>query len=142
MEEILFELTDYTDTPHQSHIEWLTEHDTKKFNEHLILAGQEPMHDGWLREIYQQDLIRYCLLYHNGLPVARGAVEPYSKQAWEAADIRTAKTYRGKGFAKEILRFLSSYILEQDKTATWRTEEDNKIMQTIILSIGYKEKTT
>ena len=109
------------------------------FNEHLILVGQQPGKDKWLREIYQAGIARYCLLYHDGLPVARGAVEPLNDNVWEAADMRIAKVYRGKGFAKEMLRFLSQYIIEHGKIASCRTEEDNEAMQAVIKSIGYKE---
>ena len=139
MAEIIYQLTEYTDMPHQARIEWLTEADMTKMNEHLVLAGQKQRNDNWLREIYQKGIARYCLLYHDGFPIARGAVEPYSEEAWEAADIRTAKAYRSNGFAKEILRFLSRYIIEYGKIATCRTEEDNTAMQKVIKSLEYKE---
>ena len=83
--EILYQLSDYTGGSSNSRIEWLTENDFDKFNEHLVLAGQKPGTDKEFREMYIY--ARYCLLYSDNLPVARGAVEPYSEQAWEAADI-------------------------------------------------------
>ena len=139
MTEIIYQLKQYTDTPHQSNIEWLAENEMEKFNEHLTLVGQKPGKDDWLKEIYQTGIARYCLLYHDGLPVARGAVEPLNDDVWEAADMRTAIAYRGKGLAKEMLRFLSQYIIEHGKIASCRTEEDNVAMQKVIKSIGYKE---
>jgi len=143
MAEIIYQLKQYTDAPHQSNIVWLAENDIDKLNEHLILAEQKPSKDDdWFKEMYQAGVARYCLLYHDGLPVARGAVEPLSEQVWEAADIRTAKAYRSKGFAKEILRFLSQYIIEHGKIASCRTEEDNEAMHNVIKSIGYKEAET
>ena len=137
--EILYQLSNYTGIASNSCIEWLTENDYVKFNEHLLLSGQKPGTDEDFRNMYRDGTARYCLLYSDNLPVARGAVEPYSEQAWEAADIRTAKDYRCKGFAKEILRFLSQYIIEHGKLATCRTEKDNIAMQKVIKSIGYKE---
>ena len=118
-------------------VEWLTESDYEKFNAHLLLVGQGTISQEKFHDFYK--FARYCLLYHEGLPVARGAIEPYSENAWEAADIRTAKEYRCKGYAKEIMRFLSQYIIDHGKTATCRTEEDNVAMQKVIKSIGYTE---
>ena len=138
--EILYQLTGYTKSAGNSHIEWLTENDVVKFNEHLLLAGQKPITNELFRDMYRKGTARYCLLYNDNLPVARGAVEPLSEQTWEAADIRTAKDYRNKGFAKEILRFLSQYIIEHGKMATCRTEKDNIAMQRAIKSVGYKRR--
>ena len=139
MAEILYKLKNYSDFPCKSNVTWLTENDMAKLNEHLILAGQKPGKDDYLREMQDKGIARYCLLYHHGIPVARGAVEPYSNEMWEAADIRTVRAFRNKGFAKEILRFLSRYIIEHGKIATCRTEEDNFAMQNVIKSIGYGE---
>jgi predicted GNAT family acetyltransferase len=139
MAEIIYQLRQYTGAPHRSSIVWLGENEMDMFNEHLVLVGQQPGKDEWLKEIYQAGIARYCLLYHDGLPVARGAVEPLNDDVWEAADMRIAKAYRGRGFTKEMLRFLSQYIIEHGKIASCRTEEDNEAMQAVIKSIGYKE---
>ena len=139
MAEIIYQATHCAASPCYSHIEWLGENDSVKLNEHLILAGQKPMKDKRFREFYQKRIAYYCLLYHDNLPVARGAVEPYSEQAWEAADIRTVFAYRRQGYATEILRFLTQHILAQGKIATCRTEEHNIAMQKAIYTVGYKE---
>ena len=139
MAEILYSLNIYDGAPVDARIVWLTEDDNEKFNEHLIFCGQKPAAHDWLREIYRQGTARYCLLYADGLPVARGAVEPYSERMWEAADIRVAREHRGRGYAKAILRFLSREIIANGKTATCRTEEDNLAMQKVIKSMGYQE---
>lgn len=51
--------------------------------------------------------------------------------------MRVAKDYRNKGFACEISRFVTNYILRQGKTATIRTEEDNYQMQRVIMKLGF-----
>ena len=140
MAEMMFRLIHGTCELHQPmkhDIEWLSENDSEKLNAHLVLAGQKPMEDERYRALYRNGVARYCLLYNNGVPVARGAVEPYSEDAWEAADIRTAREYRRRGFAKEILRFLSREILAHKKIATCRTEEDNLPMQKVLQFVGY-----
>ena len=108
------------------------------FNEHLKLSKQNQIDDiKWLDNLLYEESIKYCILFHCDLPVARGAIEPYSDNAWEAADIRSADEYRGKGFAKEILSFLSKYIIENGRIATCRTEDDNHAMLNVIKSLGY-----
>lgn len=139
MAEIIYQLAHTVDALHHSNIEWLTEHDSAKFNEHLLLAGQSPVSDAFFKRIYQTGAARYCLLYNDDLPITRGAVEPYTDHMWEAADIRTIQQYQGRGYAKEMLRFLSNYILESGKIATCRTEDDNLAMQKVICSVGYTE---
>ena len=137
MAEIIYHLKSYDDVPFQSKIVWLSENDVGRMNEHLALCGQKPMRKRRLREIYRKNIARYCLLYFDGLPVARGSVEPYSDNAWEAADIRVAKGYRCRGFAKEILRFLSKYIIDHGRLATCGTEEHNIAMQKAMQAVGY-----
>jgi len=139
MAEIIYHLTQYAAAPPQSNIVWLTAHDVVKFNEHLLLVGQTPSKESQFNTMVQVGGVRYCLLYHDGLAVARGAVEPLDNNVWEAADIRTAKAYRNRGFATEILRFLSQHIIEHGKIASCRTEEDNEAMRAIIEAIGYQQ---
>jgi len=137
MAEIIHCLKSYDTVPCRSKIVWLTQEDAALLNEHLALCGQKPMAEKRFRDMYRKGTARYCLLYCDGVPAARGAVEPYSDEAWEAGDIRTARTYRGRGLAKEILRFLSAYIIEQGRTATCRTEETNIAMQKVMRAVGY-----
>ena len=137
MAEIMHYLLTYEDIPCSSDIVWLTEHDCDKLNEHLVLCGQKPMKKRRYRKIYREGLARYCLLYIDGVPAARGAIEPYSERCWEAADIRVAREYRCRGLAKEILRFLSPMIIAEGKIATCRTEEHNIAMQKAMRAVGY-----
>ena len=59
-------------------------------------------------------------------------MEKYSETMWEVADVRTAKEYRGRGYAGCVCRFVTNYILERERTATIRTEEDNERMKRVI----------
>ena len=137
MAEIMHYLLTYEDVPCSSNVVWLAEDDAGKLNEHLALCDQKPMDEARYRQLYWDGVARYCLLYVDGLPVARGAVEPYSETAWEAADIRVAVEYRCRGLAKEILRFLSPYIISHGVAATCRTEEHNIAMQKAMRAVGY-----
>ena len=137
MAEIMHYMLVYEDIPCSSNVVWLTEHDVDKLNEHLLVCGQKPMKKRRYRKLYRDGLARYCLLYVDGVPAARGAAEPYSATAWEAGDIRVAQEYRGRGLAKEILRFLSPYIISHGVVATCRTEEHNIAMQKAMRAVGY-----
>ena len=76
-------------------------------------------------------------MFENGIPVARACVEKYSNEAWEVADVRVVKSYRNKGFAYRVSLFVLKYILDNGKTATIRTEEDNYSMQRVISKLGF-----
>ncbi len=79
----------------------------------------------------------YCLLFEKGTPVARACVEKYSEEAWEIADVRVVKSFRNRGFACEVCSFVLQYILDNNKNATIRTEEDNYPMQRVIEKLGF-----
>ena len=82
--------------------------------------------------------IIYCGLFKDGRMAARAAVEKYSEDKWETADVRVWQTERNKGYARQICYFVTKYILENNKTATCRTEEDNIAMQHVINALGFK----
>ena len=83
--------------------------------------------------------IDYCGLFKGGIIVARAAVERYSAEAWETADVRVISAERGKGYAKQVCHFVTAFILDSGKRATCRTEEDNKAMRHIIHALGFEE---
>jgi predicted GNAT family acetyltransferase len=82
----------------------------------------------------------FCLFLH-GEPVARCAVERYSADRWEAADVRVVPAYRCKGYAKQIVYYVTEYILSYGKTATCGTTPDNIAMLNVMQSLGYTEVT-
>ena len=79
----------------------------------------------------------YCLLFENGIPAARACVEKHSDEEWEIADVRVVKSHRNKGCAYEVSLFVLKYILDNNKNATIRTEEDNYPMQRVISKLGF-----
>ena len=117
-------------------IRWLTVDDCQLFCEHLTLCGQRVIAKEMWDRIYAQGT-RYCGLFIGDQMVSRACVEKYASNAWEVADVRTAKEYRGYGFAFQICRFVLNYILSQGRTATIRTEEDNAGMQKVICKLGF-----
>jgi len=83
--------------------------------------------------------ILYYKLYCNGLPVARGCIEKYSYEFWEAADIRTEPEYRGHGFGFAITAAITNLITAEGKTATCRTLPGNAGMNAVIKKCGYEQ---
>lgn len=119
-----------------TNIRWLTRDELGLFNDHLILCGQRPLPTKIWNKAYDEGTI-YCLLFDENLPLARACVEKYSEGMWEVADVRVVKDYRNQGFAYAVCLFVLNYILENEKTPTIRTEEDNYAMQRVIEKIGF-----
>lgn len=92
--------------------------------------------DDWLK--WDEEGTPYCGLFKEGKMVARAAAEKYLDDKWETADVRVWCSERGKGFAKQICYFVTKFILENNKIATCRTEEDNIAMQHVINALGFK----
>lgn len=136
MAEILYKYTEKQIRSALADIRWLDENELDLFNLHLSLCGQKELGGDQWKRIYADGTV-YCLLFENGIPVARACVEKYSKEAWEVADVRVVKSHRNKGFAYEVSLFVLKYILDNNKNATIRTEEDNYPMQHVISKLGF-----
>jgi predicted GNAT family acetyltransferase len=117
-------------------IRWLSVGDYAVFLEHLELCGQRILEESEWKSAYREGTV-YCGLFEDGRMVARACVEKYSSNAWEIADVRTARPYRDKGYAGLVCGFVLRYILNHGKTATIRTEEDNEIMKKVIGKLGF-----
>lgn len=90
-----------------------------------------------VRKIDAAEDIQYYGLFYNDNQVARGCIEKYSYEFWEAADIRTIPECRNKGFGYQITAFLTKMIVENGKTATCRTLPNNIGMNRVIEKCGY-----
>ncbi len=117
-------------------VRWLTCDDYDIFCDHLNLCGQRILEKAKWEQAYAEGTI-YCGLFYDGKMVCRGCVEKYSQNAWEIGDVRTVLQYRGNGYAHQVCSFVLKYILQQGRTATMRTEEDNRAMQKVITDLGF-----
>lgn len=145
-EEIIFKIDDISELKkikqkHEIKIVGLEE--LNVFNEHLKLC--KPKHKRlFFKGVSAKDWkswydegTEYYLLFIDGKPVARCAIERYSDTAWEAADVKTVTEYRNKGLSKEIVSFVTRKILEQGKIATCSTMPDNYAMLKVIKTLGF-----
>lgn len=82
--------------------------------------------------------IDYFQLYREGAPAARGCIERYSYEFWEAADIRTYDRVRGRGYGTMITAYLTNRIIAAGKTATCRTLPGNLSMARVMEKCGYQ----
>ncbi len=81
----------------------------------------------------------YYQLYIDGIPAARGCIEHYSFEFREAADIRTEKEFRGRGYGTLMTAYLTDKIVSSGKTATCRTLPENAAMNRVIQKCGYRK---
>ena len=136
MAEIVYQFVEGKVENNTQSIRWILRGELDLFNAHLSLCSQSLLGKREWEEIYDEGTI-YCILFENGIPVARACVEKYSNEAWEVADVRVAKSHRNKGFAYEVSSYVLKYILDNKKNATIRTEEDNIPMQRVISKLGF-----
>ena len=136
MAEIVYQLVGNKVENNAQNIRWISREELDLFNMHLSLCSQNVLTKSAWEEIYDEGTI-YCILFENGTPVARACVEKYSNEAWEVADVRVVKPHRNKGFAYMVCLYVLNYILDNNRNATIRTEEDNYPMQRVISKLGF-----
>ena len=136
MAEIIYQFLANQIEKTASEIRWITTNDLDQFNQHLTLCSQRNLEQNTWDTIYKEETI-YCLLFENGIPVARACVEKYSDNAWEVADVRVVQSFRNRGFAREVCSFVLQYILDNNRNATIRTELDNEPMKRVIAKLGF-----
>ncbi len=109
--------------------------------ETIFFTRQKPAVEEW--DIRPIDLGfpegEYYQMYVNHVPVARGCIERYSYEFWEAADIKAFPEHRHKGYGYAITAYLTNRIVACGKTATCRTLPKNDAMNRIIQKCGYQK---
>lgn len=146
--EILFGMNDISELneiPQTHEIRCIGINERRVFNKHLRLCKPKnkrlffrgASQSDWKK--WYNENTEYYLLFVDDKPVSRCAIEKYSSDAWEAADVKTAPEYRNRGYSKEIVAYVTKKILEQGKTATCRTQKNNLPMLKVMETIGYKK---
>ena len=92
--------------------------------------------EDWDAGVRNDDIIYYGI-FRNDVIISSGCIEKYTEDKWETADIRTARDERGHGYASQIVHLITKKILEQGKTATIRTFEENYAMTKIIKNFNF-----
>ncbi|MBR6772294.1 MAG: GNAT family N-acetyltransferase [Clostridia bacterium] len=136
MAEIIYRYHEKTVRETSSRVRWISDNELSLLNEHLSLCSQRLLDQEIWNSICSKGSI-YCLLFENGVPVARACVEKYSEDTWEVADVRVVRNFRNRGYAYDVCSFVLQYILNNGKNATIRTEEDNSAMKRVIEKLGF-----
>ena len=136
MAEIIYGYHEKTVRETSSRVRWISDNELSLLNEHLSLCSQRLLDQEIWDSICSEGSI-YCLLFENGVPVARACVEKYSEDTWEVADVRVVRNFRNRGYAYDVCSFVLQYILNNGKNATIRTEEDNSAMKRVIEKLGF-----
>ena len=80
----------------------------------------------------------YAAIVEEGKVISCAAVWRYSEQAWEVAAVVTRDGYRRRGYAKQVVAFVTAYILRNGRLATCTTHDDNTAMIATAKSVGFK----
>lgn len=122
----------------------LSKDDLKLFNRHLKMCknGLNKLFYSGMSTKDWTDMLEsgtdVFLLFEKSKPVARCCIERIDDNTLEAADIRTAKKYRRKGYSKQLVAYVTKLILSEGKKATCRTTADNTSMLKVIDSVGFR----
>ena len=100
-----------------------------------VVFNEDEMYASYKK--WQDNGCIYCAMFAGKRIVAMAAVEKYSPDKWETADVRVLPSERGRGYAKQICYFVTKFILDSGCVATCRTEEDNIPMQKVIAALGF-----
>lgn len=146
--EIIFKIDDITklaDIEQKNEIRRLGIQDRRVINLHLRLCRPKSKRlfaKGFSRKVWRSVIgggTEYFCLFENSKPVARCAIERYSENVWEAADIKTAASHRGKGYQKQLVVYVTRRILKSGKKATCSTLPDNAPMIKVLSAAGYEK---
>jgi RimJ/RimL family protein N-acetyltransferase len=119
-------------------VRWLSPDDLLIVQEHLSYQNRTMTIEKW--EDINAKGINYCGVILKGKMIGRACVERYSQNKWETADVRILPEFRNQGYGKQVVYFITKYILDNGKIATCRTRIKNLPMQQLAISMGFKEK--
>lgn len=73
----------------------------------------------------------------NGRIVSSAAAWKFSDEAWDVAAVGTLEGFHGRGLAKEVVSFVTAYILENDRIAVTATGDDSVAMAATAKRVGF-----
>ena len=81
---------------------------------------------------------QYAIIMEADQPVTCAGVWRFSDIAWEVAAVSTLSPYRKRGYAKQVVSFVTAYILGANRLATCGTSEGNTAMIATAESVGFQ----
>jgi RimJ/RimL family protein N-acetyltransferase len=122
-------------------VRWLdVEADFPLIVESAVARGlPAPSRDDW-REWHAAGY-RYAALVDDGKIIAMAAAWNYSEGAWELAAVSTREEFRGRGCAKAVCSFVTSWILGRQPRAPCHTRADNAAMLRVAENLGFQRSS-
>ena len=80
------------------------------------------------------------VIWEDGEIAARAGVWKVNEEMWEVAGVITRPEYRGKGYSAKITAHCISMIVEQGRTATLSTAENNFSMIAAAIRAGFRRQ--
>jgi hypothetical protein len=80
---------------------------------------------------------QYAVISQGDKPVSCAGVWRFSDTAWEVAAVSTLAPYQKRGYARQVVSFVTSYILEANRLATCGTNDENAAMIATAKSVGF-----
>lgn len=81
---------------------------------------------------------RYAGLVRCERVLSCSAVWRFSEECWELAAVTTLESHRRRGYAKQTASFVTAHILEEGRSASCSTNDDNMAMIATAESVGYR----
>ena len=81
---------------------------------------------------------QYAVIMEEDKPITCAGVWRFSDAAWEVAAVSTLAPYRNRGYAKQVVSFVTAYILGANRLATCSTNDENTAMIATAKSIGFQ----
>ena len=82
----------------------------------------------------------YCAVVEDDRILSVAAVWKYSDESWEVAAVNTGKGYENRGLAKQVVSFVTEYILKSGRKVTLTTDKENKAMRKVAEDLGFEPK--
>jgi predicted GNAT family acetyltransferase len=71
--------------------------------------------------------------------ISIAAAWKFSDKVWEVAAVSTLEAYRRLGYSKQVVMFVTKYIIDSGRLASCSTNDNNLPMTATALSIGFQE---
>ena len=119
-------------------VRWLDQTVDYELAKHYWQALGYPLSQRTWRSAHEYGY-RYAAIIKNDQIISCAGEWRFSEDCGEIAAVSTLEQYRRRGASKQVVAFITDYILSKGKTATCSTDDDNIAMIATAKSVGYRE---
>ena len=120
-------------------VRWIAEDDYEAFSKPWSNGVQ-----GWTLEEWRQlqdEGYSYCGVFENGVLCSVAGVWKRACDVWEVIAVDTREEYRRQGMAKSVVSFVTEYILQHVKVASYTCRENNIASIGTAQNVGFRNCT-